>query len=105
MENWSSSFEDIVKKIKKKREFTKRIRDWGNTFSFPVSRVFGKTLAMDLVSVQPMSAPSMNFFYMDFDDKYKRRKKIVDKLLGKDEKKLYGEMDHISTDNSSSGII
>ena len=90
-EKWSSEYEELILKIKKKREETKRKRD--NPFtSFTmhiIKKVLAKTLAFDIVSVKPMSSPNINFSWFNYESEedrrkreiYEKRKKIVDELL------------------------
>ena len=88
---WSEDFNNIIKAIKEKREETKRKR---NVVFLPlgmktfVTQISAKTIGLDLVAVQPMSAPTthFNYEYIDEKAKYKKRKKVIDKLLGKEVK-------------------
>jgi hypothetical protein len=53
---------------------------------FPnVKRIFAQTIGLDLVSVQPLSAPKLSLNYMDFQygtlDKRHRRKQSIDKIF------------------------
>jgi hypothetical protein len=99
----NQEFDNIVKQIKKKREETKRKRD--NPFShiaFPMAmKVASKTLGMDLVSVQPLSMPNIGLQYIDFSyeneedrlkrEKFEKRQRVIDTLLGKNSVKVEEE--------------
>jgi hypothetical protein len=96
MENteWTNDFDDLVKKIKQKREETKRKIDnpFGNIVFPMIMKVYTQTIGMDLVSVKPLSTPSLNLIYDDIyesdedrlkREKYEKRQRVIDSLLGK----------------------
>ncbi len=62
---WSKEYEDLIKKIKEKREETRRKREErDNTFVFPIAqKMSAQTIGMDLVSVQPLSAPKYGNYW------------------------------------------
>jgi hypothetical protein len=91
----NADIEDIIKYIKQKREETIAKREFS---ILPLAmKVSARTIGLDLVSVQPLSAPTGILYYGDTiyeteEEKrakiYKKRKEIVDKLLNGLEKKI-----------------
>lgn len=95
MENteWTNDFNDLVKKIKQKREETKKKRDnpFGNIVFPMIMKVDVQSINMDLVSVKPLSTPSLNLIYVDIyesdeeklkREKYEKRQRVIGSLLG-----------------------
>jgi hypothetical protein len=83
--NDNADIEDIIKYIKNKREETRLKRELG---ILPLAmKVSARTIGLDLVSVQHLSAPKgILFFYDDTEEEkrakiYKKRKEIIEKLL------------------------
>lgn len=84
----NADIEDIIKYIKNKREETRLKRELG---ILPLAmKVSARVIGLDLVSVQPLSAPKGIIYYSDSiyeteEEKrakiYKKRKEIIDKLL------------------------
>jgi hypothetical protein len=81
-------------------EFFWKITAFENVVFPAVRRVFAQTLAHDLVAVQPMSMPKMDFVYLDYVYSKPWYKKLWDKIKGffkkKTKKKImkYGVLDH-----------
>ncbi len=110
--DWTPEYESLIKEIKKKREEIKRKRDnpFGHIMMPMAMKVSAQTIGLNLVSVQPLPAPkglifTMDYQYEDPKAKYKKRKKVIDKLLGKEEEKeehltiLNGELSHPDNTN------
>lgn len=109
---WSLDYESLIKEIKKKREEIKRKRNnpFGHVILPMAMKVSAQTIGLNLVSVQPLSPPNgiiftMDYYYEDPKAKYKKRKRVVDKLLGKEEEKedhltfFNGELSHPDNTN------
>lgn len=60
-----SKWAEIVGNIPASNAATTSAIDWGNIAMPLVKRVFAQTIGLDLVSVQPLSAPIGNLVYMD----------------------------------------
>lgn len=116
--DWTPEYESLIKDIKKRREEIKRKREERNNpfshIAMPmVMKVAAQTIGLDLVAVKPMSSPNISLLYptYTYEDpkaKYKKRKKVIEKLLGientEDEAEThftlpYGEIDHPDTTN------
>lgn len=82
----NADIEDIIKYIKNKREETRLKRELG---ILPLAmKVSARVIGLDLVSVQPLSAPKGIIYYSIYETEeekrakiYKKRKEIIDKLL------------------------
>ena len=115
---WSEEFGDLVSAINKKRAETKRRRDspFKDITIMPISmKIASQTIGMNLVSVQPLSAPSPSLIYMDFQygeseearlkrEKFEKRQRVVDSLLGKTVEKTEDTILIASTDMASTDI-
>jgi len=99
----SESEEQVILEIKSKDWYGEKFKDkqrWGGVTMPLVRRVFSSLLSQELVSVQPMSAPAGNLFYLDYkidkkeqnnDDVPRRYIMGVDPIENNTKKPLWGD--------------